>query len=73
MKMDITTNELLEELYKELVPDIPENAVTVKMLVERGKGKINKNAAQRMLLAHYENDNWNRVRYESGYWYWPPD
>ena len=69
----VDMNDILEELYKELVPDIPEHAVTIKMLIERGKGKITRNSAQRLLQTRHEKEGWNKVWYERQNWYWPPE
>jgi len=66
-------NEILEELYKELVPYIPENAVTKKMLVARGEGKISLTAAQRILDGKHEKEGWTKVWYKRRYWYSPPE
>jgi hypothetical protein len=67
----MTMNELLEELRRELVPDIPDDAVTIKMLVDMDEN-ISKSTAQRHLEEKVKNKGWTKVTLKGTNYYWPP-
>lgn len=61
-----------EELYKELVPNIPfEKAKTVQMIIEEtGQGE---NWVRSVLERKVKEEGWNKQRYKNSNYYWPPD
>jgi hypothetical protein len=69
--MDISNDDLWEELFKELAPEIPDNAKTVKMMLDEKK-RIGESALRNKLEKLVE-QGWNKVFYNGKHWYWPPD
>jgi len=67
----VDMNELLEELRRELVPDIPDDAVTIKQLMNMDE-KISKSTAQRHLAEKVEKHGWTKVKLKGVNYYWPP-
>ena len=67
MKMDISDEDLLDELMAEIRPEIPEEAVTVKMLQDKGATRYE---AREKLRDKHENHGWNKVWYKGKYCYW---
>jgi len=67
----VDMNELLEELRRELVPDIPDDAVTIKMLVDMDEN-ISKSTAQRHLEEKIENEGWVKAKFKGTNYYWKP-
>ncbi len=63
----IDMSKLLDELMEEISPEIPEDAVTVKMLQDKGATRYE---AREILREKHENHGWNKVWYKGAYWYW---
>lgn len=71
---DIRRNKILDEwdeLFKELAPEIPENAKTVKMMLAENP-RLSENALRSKLDKLVKNEGWNKVKYLIEHWYWPP-
>lgn len=76
MKMDISNEEILEELFKEFNPEIPDNAVTISEYVEytKAKGKkIGRTSASRRLWKKVEEEGWKHATVKNTIYFWPPE
>ena len=60
-----------EELYRELQPNIPEDAKTVRMLME--ETGMSDNWIRVTLEKKIKNDGWNKQIYKGVAYYWPPE
>ncbi len=67
MKMDISDNDLLDELMAEISPEIPEDAVTVNKLMAKGATRY---YARKTLRDKHENHGWEKVWSGGEYHYW---
>jgi len=75
MKMNLTTEEILEELRKKMVPEIPEHAITKKMFINSfdEENRPSMTTASRWLNELVENESWNCEVFKNVNYYWPPD
>ena len=76
LKMDISTQDLWDELYKELLPDIPKHAKTVRQIIEDAeeKGEILKvHYVRDVLNKKHKDDGWIKKEWKGIYYYWPPE
>ncbi len=80
MKMDISNDDLWQELYKELSPDIPwDKAQTIKQALEKvneGKKDHQKIAEGQMrdtLERKCDTGTWKKEVFKSAAYYWPLD
>ncbi len=67
MKMDISDNELLDELMAEISPEIPKDAATVNKLIAKGATRY---YARKILQDKKENHGWEKVWGGGEYHYW---
>jgi hypothetical protein len=63
----IDMSKLLEELMAEIHPEIPEDAATVRKLMDEGATRYH---ARTILREKYEKHGWNKVWYGGEYHYW---
>jgi len=74
MKIDMSTEEILKELRKRMVPDIPKNAITRKMYIESFEDSTKRpsdTAARRFLDSLCDTDGWTKKKYKGTSYYWP--
>lgn len=73
MKMDISTNELWDELYQAMKPPIPfDRAKTVKMVREE-TGEASESYIRESLERMVKCNGWHKEKYKGTAYYWPPE
>ncbi len=63
----IDMSKLIDELMREIVPEIPEDAATVNKLIAKGATRYH---ARKILQDKHENHGWEKVWRGREYWYW---
>ena len=77
--MDISTQDLWDELYEQLDPDIPfDKAKTVRQVFEElnaknPKAKVTENFVRKKLDRMERDHGWTKKKFRSTAYYWPPE